>query len=128
METRLRLPSSISSVPSLRRPESSRSASKAENNSSLLHPPRSAVSVGLSLFSGSLLTWTCIGADAVDKGLTPPATPKKPKATPKPRAKKSKAKITEDDSPNNDLNDDVFASAFGNTVKKEADLDEEEYA
>ncbi|KAF2252988.1 hypothetical protein BU26DRAFT_587719 [Trematosphaeria pertusa] len=66
------------------------------------------------------------GADAVDKGLTPPATPKKPKATPKPRAKKSKAKITEDDSPNNDLNDDVFASAFGNTVKKEADLDEEE--
>jgi hypothetical protein len=36
--------------------------------------------------------------------MTPPATPKKPKATPKPRAKKTKAKVSEpEDSPTNDL-------------------------
>jgi hypothetical protein len=35
---------------------------------------------------------------------TPPVTPKKPKATPKPRTKKAKAKAVEDDnSPTNEL-------------------------
>jgi len=41
---------------------------------------------------------------ATDDNMTPPATPKKPKATPKPRAKKSKAKTSDpEDSPTNDL-------------------------
>ena len=88
-----------------------------------VQPPKKR---GTSSLMTCLLAITDVrpGATAVDN-MTPPVTPKKPKATPKPRKKKTKVDVSESENPTNDVNGgDASPGEFHVKREDELELDE----